>query len=209
LELLINITILIAACACIGVAYTLYIHRDIYFPKKLNLPEKLTAVELGLLEGEIRNLTEVIIVSDIIEKPKNTLFASVEYNFNRNVQYKFLISKNRYSNEVNSYYLLFDAMTKATNCKNCLTISSLSMDWNTYPYIFYKTITNGKATTFAYRGTEINEGIADNYVLIAPALAETIANTVNQTILGTGGNANPQAPLFEDQEFDYRAINLN
>ena len=212
MNLWIDLLIAIASLACFGILFVIIYTKEKYFYPIENYPPiKLTSLELGVFEGKVMDLYEVIVLADIIEKPESTLFTSIEANFKRNVKYTFFISKSNYVTECNSYYLFFQAMMRATNRENCLTITSLAMDWNTYPYIFYRTKKGDKLTTHAYRGTEIKNGIADNYVLLRPELAETIANIINQAIINTNEKSleTNKIPTLNNEEFNYQKINLN
>jgi len=197
------------------------IRKDFYFRKggpinidsASGLPTRLNVHEFGNLEGDIENLDEVIVVAHTIEKPEGSLYNSVWKNFSRNVKYTFLISRSTFNTEQNGFYKIFQALldvakTRASSenkLENNLKIKSLKFDWDDYPYVFYRIKKQGDPSnlylTFAYRGTQQNEGIADNYVLINPALANSISKALNEA---THDNSLQKV----EKEFEYGSIKM-
>ena len=122
------------------------------------LNRHLSVKELGLIEGRIADLNEVIVIAD-------------------RIKYIFLISEHKYENEKNSYWKIFQAIGEAVKhnykIENHIEIYSLNFDWEDYPYVFYryKDADTNKQKAFAYMGTQLREGIADEYELINPTIA--------------------------------------
>ncbi len=140
----------------------------------------LTVSELGKLEGNIPHLKEVVILADRIEEPTGRLFDAVKKNFNNNVKYTFLISKSKYVIERKNFYPIFEALAKSIDKKRngnqkLISMKPLQLEWDDYPYIFYRTGDEANSyKTFAYMGTQNKEGIADDYELIPPTVAGKI-----------------------------------
>lgn len=140
----------------------------------------LTVAELGELEGNIPNLKEVIILADRIEEPNGRLFDAVKKNFANDVKYTFLISKSKFPSERKRFYPIFEALAKSFNkaksdTPKLITMKPLQLEWDDFPYVFYRTIDEaGSFKTFAYMGTQVKEGIADDYELIPPTVAGKI-----------------------------------
>mgnify|MGYP003434034837 FL=1 len=141
------------------------------------LNRHLSVKELGLIEGRIADLNEVIVIADRIEEPIHELYSSVKENLKKGVKYIFLISEHKYENEKNSYWKIFQAIGEAVKhnykIENHIEIYSLNFDWEDYPYVFYryKDADTNKQKAFAYMGTQLREGIADEYELINPTIA--------------------------------------
>lgn len=142
--------------------------------RKVN--ESISKEDLGLLEGTISSLEEVIIISDIVEEPTEKLYSSVVSNLKRNVKYTFIISKSKYNTEQNSYFQIFKAIAHSNNLKNAVVIKPLNIEWNNFPCIFYK-LSNGYV--FAYMGNEQREGIAEGYDFVGPQLAKNLLRLSN------------------------------
>jgi hypothetical protein len=138
--------------------------------------ESISKMDLGLLEGSISSLEEIIIISDVIEEPTESLYKSVVSNLKRNVKYKFIVSKSKYDTERNKYFQIFKAIAKSNNLTNSVMISSLEIEWNNFPCIFYK-LTNGYV--FAFMGNEQKEGIAEGYDFVGPQLAKSLLRLSN------------------------------
>lgn len=142
------------------------------------LSHHLTVKELGLIEGGISNLNEVIVIADRIEEPTNELYYSVKENLKKGIKYIFLISEHKFEKEKNSYWKIFQAIGEAVKhnykIENALEIYSLNFDWEDYPYVFYRftDTETKKQKAFAYMGTQLREGIADEYELINPTIAK-------------------------------------
>ena len=134
----------------------------------LKVNENISEAELGVLEGKIKDLSEVIVIADIIEKPTKFLFESVVNNLNRQVKYKFLISKSSFQKEKTKYFKIFEAIAQSENVDNLVEINPLRIDWEHYPCIFYK-LKNGNV--FAFMGNEKKEGIAGGYDFVGPNMA--------------------------------------
>lgn len=137
--------------------------------RKVN--ESISKKDLGLLEGTISSLEEIIIISDIIEEPTELLYKSVVSNLKRNVKYTFIISKSKYETEQNKYFQIFKAIANSNNLTSSVIIKPLNIEWNNFPCIFYK-LTNGYV--FAFMGNEQREGIAEGYDFVGPQLAKNL-----------------------------------
>lgn len=141
------------------------------------LRHHLSVNELGRLEGSIANLTEVVVIADNIEEPTNELYNAMKENFKKGVRYVFLISKSKYESELNSYYKLLkgiaDAIEHNYNVDNLIDLRPINIEWNDYPYVFYRynDLRSGESKAFAYMGTQLREGIADEYELINPTIS--------------------------------------
>lgn len=171
------------------------------FPVPVGKP--ISVHQVGLIEGNINDLVQVIVAAHQVERPTNALYAAVERNFERGVQYTFLISRSRAEQEIDGYYRIFRAIAhivisrtrSSFKVEDLVTIRRLSFDWRDTPYIFYQAkATNGQLATVALRGSQKYEGIAESYQRLPQELAHTIA-------LALFSDA-PQPLAFSEEEFE-------
>ncbi len=137
-------------------------------------------------ELSLKNLVEVIILSSVVEIPRNGLLKAVMGNFTRGVQYRFIVSGDRVETEVNGYYKIFEVIATTIAAKNNLkipiknliSISRLPDNWNNVPCVFYRfresENPNSRIRTIAFRGDRAGVGIADSYIAIEHELAEAL-----------------------------------
>ena len=166
--------------------YTKILSAPLIHSADTGLKTFLSVKELGKLEGSIENLSEIIIIADRIEEPTNELYLSVKENLKKGVKYTFLISGSKYDSELNSYIKIFQAIAEVIkrkfNTADLIEIHPISFDWNNYPYIFYRYIESlsGSPKIFAYMGTQLKEGIAEEYELMPPTIALQMFNLATQ-----------------------------
>lgn len=172
----------IALLSIVGVgAYQLLKH-----PYK-GLQRLLTVNDLGRLEGTLPNLNRVIVIADHVEDPQDELRDAVKANFQRGVQYLFLVSKSKAPKEVRGFFRIFEVLAgvitdnlgdHALRADQLVKIQSLPYDWPTFPYIFYELDTKSESRFLAIRGNQLKEGIAEFYTPVEPAYAHMIAAAV-------------------------------
>ena len=149
--------------------------------------EEISAHELGEIEASIKGLIRVIIAAHRCEEPTNELLTAVKKNFAANVEYHFLVSKEHARSELDGWVKMFRTIAEIVLAKarsprtaeSLVLISSLTYSWRDTPYVFYQTeTTNGKLATVAFRGDEIDEGIAKRYTRLPGWLAYSLANAI-------------------------------
>lgn len=154
----------------------------------IDLPSVIPLDRLGVIERDLPHLRSVIVIADRVERPTAVLHEAVESNFERDVKYLFLVSRDRAQREVDGYYTLFEALARivlsrrsshATALNDLIEIKQLPYSWDDYPYIFYNLhLPSGQTRTLAFRGDSVNRGIADHYESVEPAYANTIARAI-------------------------------
>ncbi len=149
--------------------------------------EDITAHELGEIEKNIKGLIRVIVAAHRVEEPSNALRQAVKQNLKNNIEYHFLVSQEHAQSELDGWVLMFLAIAKVVLTKagsrrtpqSLVRISNLKYPWRDTPYVFYQTKTsNGQLATVAFRGNEIDEGIADKYTRLPGWMAYSLANAI-------------------------------
>ena len=173
----------------------------------IDLPSGIAVHEIGTIERDLAHLEAVTIIADKVERPTDTLSQAVEHNFSRGVKYLFLVSGAREPDEVRGYFEIFEAMARVVlarqqkkdkSVRDLIEIKQLPYTWDDYPLIFYRVrLSNGKAKTLAFRGDQLQEGIADHYGRLEPSLAHTIA----RAIVSDGPSDVPEF-VIERENFD-------
>jgi hypothetical protein len=153
--------------------------------ENIDLPAGIPVSDIGIIERDIVNLRTVMVVAHKVEPPTSTLAEAVDHNFKRKVKYTFLISNDNES-EIHGYYQVFKAYAQVAlrehpgmSLSDLIEILKLPYNWDDFPYIFYTVqLPSGEEKTLAYRGDQLQEGIADHYGRVDPVLAHTIANAI-------------------------------
>jgi hypothetical protein len=144
---------------------------------------------LGLVEGNLDSLSQVIVVADHVEAPSDELQRAVEKNFSRGVQYQFLVSQSKAEEALVGYYRIFETLAtivsersgKIVNARNLVTIQQLPYDWVEIPYVFYRISPSDRLDDVRYvavRGNQRREGIAEFYTYLDPEYAHMIARAI-------------------------------
>lgn len=137
---------------------------------RLILPHNITAEELGIIEGGLPGLKSINVICHYIEDPAGKLDAAVVRNLKAGIPYTFLISPSRAEDEVFGYYQIFQKYAELasadTPTEQLVSIRRLDSEWTEFPCIFYSIIAGTRRFVIAYRGTQMNEGIADRYELM-------------------------------------------
>ena len=166
---------LILAAATLGVAAVILVRRSLPKPfsvcgSRLVLPHSISADELGQIEGGLPGLKAINVVCHYIEDPAGKLANAVVRNLKAGVTYTFLISPSRATDEANGYYQIFQKYAELaspdTPTEQLISIRRLDREWSGFPCIFYTLEIASKSLVIAYRGTQMNEGIADHYELM-------------------------------------------
>jgi hypothetical protein len=156
----------------------------------IDLPNGIPIERIGIIEGNLTNLKRVIVIADRIERPESKLIDAVERNFERGVEYLFLVSSGKGQDQLDSYYQIFRTIAnivmkrKQSSARGdfarLCTIKELPYNWDNYPYIFYQVQLSNEnlMKTLAFRGDQLHEGIADHYGRVEPAYAHTILSAV-------------------------------
>lgn len=156
------------------------------YPER-GLKDVLSVKDLGILEGSLKDLSQVVVVADHVEAPSDALRQAVEKNLARGVQYRFLISQSKAADELDGYYQLFEALAKiarkrsGTDVRELVNIQQLPYDWVETPYIFYRLPAQESPDSFRYvavRGNQRYEGIADFYSYLEPEYAHMIGRAI-------------------------------
>lgn len=181
----------------------------VYSEGRWSIPINANDKFLGKVEGNNNMLKEVVVVAHQIEEPNGGLLESVKSNFRKKVIYRFIISHSSYEEEKEKYIRVFQGYAQAespegTNYDSLVKLHKMNDAWSDVPYIFYRCESGGeKEFIFGYRGSQLNEGIADNYVLMEPQQAHTIFRLVEKLIVEslfdpvTITNFNPSNNLAE------------
>lgn len=153
--------------------------------------ELINTRQLGDIEGSLISLglEQVIIMADKIERPSTSLLNAVLKNFEKGVEYVFLISAHNAEHEMTRYHQVFSDLAKAAIDKterfaqpdDLFKIYKLPYNLNDCPYIFYRVKESDDEsglTTIALRGLDATRGIANNYAFVPPEFARTIARAV-------------------------------
>jgi hypothetical protein len=146
----------------------------------LGLATVLTVHELGKLEASLPSLVSVTVIAHKVEAPENELRKAVEKNLKNGVSYRFLVSKNTASDELQGYYRIFEVLASIAKKTQLVQIQSLPYNWVEVPYIFYEVRDGGSTESryIAVRGTQALEGITDYYTKVEPGYAQMIAGAV-------------------------------
>jgi hypothetical protein len=157
-----------------------------YTENFIQLPDCILAEELGEIEGSLPGLLSVTVVAHRIEDPSDNvkLQQAVVKNLRKKIKYEFLISPSNAISERLGYYQIFKVYVEQSfpdmPTNNLVSISSLAQEWNDYPYVFYTIEAKGKHYTIAYRGTQSQEGIANEYQLVDKNNAQIILELAKQ-----------------------------
>lgn len=151
-------------------AYLLFHHEKPQFlvtKDFIRIPHHLTADELGVLEGGLPGLFQILVIANRIEDPAGKLDKAVVSNLKKGIPYIFLISQSEAEQEIDGYFKIFEKYAELANpdrpTADLVKIKKLDMDWNDYPYVFYFLRGPSREAVVAYQGTQIKEGIADDY----------------------------------------------
>lgn len=149
--------------------------------------EEISVHDLGKIEGNIQGLIRVIVPAHRVEEPSDALRQAVKKNLEAGVEYHFLVSKEHAESELDGWVLMFLSIARvvlkrkgsATTPDSLVYISNLSYSWRDTPYIFYQTETAvGQLATIAFRGNQVDEGIAERYTRLPGWLAYSLANAI-------------------------------
>lgn len=177
---MLTLSTILAFCLAAGIiVYTIWNYYEIarFIPVR----------RLGVIERDFRNLKQVIVVADCVERPSGILQEAVEDNFREGVKYLFLVSQKRAEAEVNGYFLIFEALAKKVIAETqqeidvleLVQIRKLTYDWPDVPYLFYQYKSDsGELLTTAFRGNQRGEGIANAYEQLTTARSEAIASAL-------------------------------
>jgi len=148
---------------------------------------RITVSELGDIERDLVDLRETIIVAHRIEKPEKHLRAAVEDNFQQGVRYVFVVSESELQNAATNekiFHAIFtfaqetaplegpNSKIRSRTFEELFAIRALRGEWQSWPYIFYRC--GSPTNTIAFRGDQLREGIAENYVQLSGADAASI-----------------------------------
>jgi hypothetical protein len=165
--------------------------------------EEISVHQLGEIEGSIDGLTDVIVVAHRVEEPMNTLRKAVKKNLESNVEYHFLVSKSRASAEIDGWVQVFLAIAhvvkkaagSATKASEVVKISRLHFDHRDTPYVFYRAAqADGQLAVVAFRGNQVDEGIAERYTRLPAGIAFSLASAL---LSGAPEAIGVQRPEFE------------
>lgn len=179
----------------------LFLTPPIYANGKWCLPLEVSAHNLGSVEGNNPLLKEVFVVANKIDEPQNGLLKAVKKNFKKCISYSFFISVNECKSEIKKHVRVFEGYANAVcpdNDASLVSAHCLTIKWHDVPYIFYsckKSDESEETFIFGYRGSQLSEGIADNYTLLGPMQAYTIFNLI------TGYDSEKVMPLAEVDSF--------
>ena len=180
--------------------------------ERKSLSRFLSVEDLGKLESDSGELSEVLIFARLIENPSGSLAKAVENNLSKGVKYSFLVSNSNAKEEINSYYKIFKALAEIVSAKNgrkiisndMVSIKRLPYDWPDVPYIFYtyrKKIGEEKIEeVVAYRGNQKGEGIADFYEKLPSSQSKSIKLALLSGAPGPiiqSGNDNNVTPISD------------
>ena len=164
--------------------------------KKQLIPAKV----FGDIEKNISDLKEVIVVAHRIEEPQESLRAAVQDNFQEGVRYTFLVSQSEHSSASKTYTEFFKAIfviakqlapesgdhskIRTLEFNDLFAVRALRGEWGSWSYVFYRY--NGISGTplkmVAFRGDQLREGIAENYVELSAADALSIFNACGMAL---------------------------
>lgn len=137
-------------------------------------------------EGTLPHLVQVVILADVVEQPQNGLLRAVLANFQRGVQYCFIVSSSKADKELEGFFAIFEGYARAAITKfglhksvtDLVTILRLPDDWENVPYVFYRFRDGpselGCIRTIAFRGDIDRAGIADRYIAVDQDSAEAL-----------------------------------
>ena len=166
--------------------YLTFVRKEIDFTR-LYPGYEIARRHLSVIERDIANLSEVVIVSDIVEKPNLLLLDAVRDNLLERINYFFYISErhsDRSKVEIKPFFESVKHTLTLTNPElelGNVTITSTGFDWNKdHPYIFYLYEEEGSSRrkVLAFRGTSTGVGVSESYVMIEPQVARTILNQI-------------------------------
>lgn len=151
----------------------------------VQLPHKVTAHELGMLEAGLPGLYQVLVIAHRIEDPIGQLGNAVVSNLRKKIPYVFLLSQSQAEKEIDGYFKIFEHYAGLANpdrpTSELVKIKKLDMEWDDYPYVLYFIRGTRHEAVVAYEGTQENEGIADEYChvdghMVAAVLSKTLLN---------------------------------
>lgn len=205
-------TFFIISCLCLGAGSIYAIVASIFEVRKIfsfrrqflqakasscfqpiatKIPDVLDRETWAHFEGNLENLTQVIVVADIVQRPQDSLLEAVIKNFQRKVEYTFLVSASNAGTALHGYVEVFQALAQAAikqhdlDCKvdDLVNIEALPDEWNGVPFVFYRLNSNNNSSatgrrTLAFFGNRINAGIADCYQSLPPEVADALATAL-------------------------------
>jgi hypothetical protein len=176
----------------------------------------LTVAEFGAIERSIAGLTEVIIVAHMVENPEENLRQAVITNFKKGIRYRFCVSRSNYKTARELYEGYFHALFDVAKAElrasarsgsseldlafdDVFIATPLRKEWLSWPYVFYVQVDDsGQESISAFRGDQLREGIAENYVQLSAADARSVFNAVDMAVENDEGLI---AQLMADAEF--------
>lgn len=165
--------------------------------KVKEIEEKFQPIRLEQLakyESGFKNLSQIIIACHEVQDPIGTPFGqAVKENFEKGIGYTFLVSNSRYKDQVNLYFNIYKEIAKLVQkqqnfiikVENLVRIKRLQIEWDFYPYIFYKLREdeNKKEKTFVYRGDDKKKGICSEYYRLDIKVAPVVYELLNYSVV--------------------------
>ena len=161
--------------------------------KSITAGDVISLQDFALIERDLKNLKEVIGLSDTVEAPSERLFDAIKDNFTEGVRYRFFISNRNYERDKSTRLKFFhDAEIVAHQISGNKTdheesppltsIINLNYDHREEPYVFLISQAEGKPSeAMCFRGTDKEKGISQEYVFLDPKSAQTMYNLLLQT----------------------------
>lgn len=147
-----------------------------HFSEPRKSPSVSIPVErLAEIERSIENLRSVFVVAHFVERPRGALEEAVEYNFERGVSYRFLVSQSTAADALEGYYLIFETLARivarrigtSPEISQAISIAPLGFEWGSYPYVFYEySVPPEGVRVVGLRGDQRQEGLAESYTLV-------------------------------------------
>lgn len=179
------------------------------FPAARTIPPSgwLVVNEMGIIERDLRNLKEVIVLADTIERPYSLLLDAVIDNFSEDVVYRFFVSAESYDSCRTTFYPVFRSYIDASKeikaqqkepaslTDELCHIYKLPFKRMDYPFIFYCYGDNGSSRpmhVIAFRGCDKGRGIAQQYRRLERGEAHSLLAATFGPLIGAGNTTVPQ-----------------
>lgn len=178
-------------------------------------PRTISVDQLGIIEANVGDLTQVVVLCDRIEDPHGSLRDAVIRNFEDGVRYLFVISPTPADEKARRqeyFTALWTAAGRGSvehlrSLTELFTVQEIDGRYTQNPYVFYIYEEN---KIFAYRGVDKSEGITDTYELLTDETTSNMYAILQTFVLGRDKQSLPPPDQVEiEKPTTAQVIELN
>ena len=170
--------------------YLTFIKKEIDF-ERLYPGYVISKRHLSVIERDMENLSEVVIIANKAEKPDFLLLDAVRDNLLEGVNYYFYVSETNAAYATTVVEPFFEGVIKLLRMSDLsegktigkVHFETTGFEWaGLYPFAFYlyhkpgQKPTHGHRHVLGFRGTVLDVGVADQYMMIQGEVSKTIIN---------------------------------